>query len=158
MMRLHCICIYYGCWGQKEQPWSRSACGVRAGKPVLLFDPNAWQTHLQTPLSCSLIFGCKKQQSQFNPELDWWNSCENEVKQNDREILWREKAAENCNEGGKMAAAAERERPGGKNSLSQPWQPEQPDVESKWRLNTDKYEKYTTQNPSQQQQFNTHAS
>lgn len=42
------VCMYYGCWGQKAQPWICSACTVRAVKPILLFDPNAWQTHLHT--------------------------------------------------------------------------------------------------------------
>lgn len=56
-----------------------------------------------------------------------------------KHMQWGKKmAAELCE------AAAEGERPGGKNSYSQPWQAEQLDVETKWRLNAGKYIKYTT--------------
>lgn len=37
--------LYYGCWEQKAQLWSCSAFAVHAGKQVVLFDPNTWQTH-----------------------------------------------------------------------------------------------------------------
>lgn len=116
MVGLHCICVYHGYWGQKAQPWSCSDCTVYAGKLMLLFDPNAWKTPLQTSLCCSFIFDFIKQNSLLNPELELWNACKNEVKKKEKKkdkdgkMSCRQTVVGNCNEGEKkMAAAADRE-------------------------------------------------